>query len=127
LYVKAISKYVKLPERVSIDISGCNTVEDFIRKANVIKGDYMEFVEENKSEPRNVHLHVAISNGWKVKIVKKTKRIYDFALLLSASASVTTALDREKLMGKMKEYELYTKWFAMSLYDCMKFEKARLN
>ena len=25
-------------------------------------------------------------------------------------------------MGKTEEYRLYTNWFAMSLYDCKKFE-----
>ena len=55
--------------------------------------------------------------------MKKTETIHDFALSGSASASVTTALGREKLMEQMIEYGLYTNWFAMSLYDCMKLEK----
>ena len=46
-----------------------------------------------------LRLHIAISNGWEVKIVKKTERIHDFALLESASTPATTALGRENRGG----------------------------
>ena len=117
LYVKTISKYVKWPERVLIDISGCDTVEDLFKKGNVRKDDYMVFVEGKKCEPRNVRLRVAIRNGREVEIMKNNEGIHDFALPLSIVIVI------EKLMEQMNEYGLYTNWFAMSLYDCMEFER----
>ena len=119
LYVKTISRYVKLPEGVSIDISRCSSVEDLFKEANFTKDDYMVFVRGEKSEPCNVHLHVAIRKGWEVKIVKKPEGFHDFGLSGRALRYVTTG----ELMKKMNEHDLYTNWFAMSLYDCMKFEK----
>ena len=122
LHVKTISKYVKLSERVSIDISSSNPLEQL---AN-LKG-YMVVIRGIKLEPCAVNFRQAISEGCEVKIVKKTQGIKDFALSGSAAASVTTSAGRVKLMGKTKKYGLYTNWFAMSLYDCTKVEDDSLE
>ena len=119
LHVKTISKYVKLSERVSIDISSSNPLEQL---AN-LKGN-MVVIRGIKLEPCAVNFRQAISEGCEVKIVKKTQGIKDFAL---SAASVTTSAGRVKLMGKAKKYGLYTNWFAMSLYDCTKVEDDSLE
>ena len=126
LYVKTISKYVKLPEGVSIAISECDSMQDLFEKAN-LKDDYVVFERGEKSKPRDVHLHRAIIKGWEVEILKKSELIHNFALSGSASACVTNSIRREKLMGKAEEYRLYTNWFAMSLYDCTKFENGTFD
>ena len=119
LYVKTISKYVKLPEGVSIDISRCSSVEDLLKNANFMKDDYMVLVEGKKlEEPCHVSLHVAIMKGWEVKIVKKPDGFHDFGF----SGRALGYRSYGELMEKMCEYDLYTNWFAMSLYDCTKFE-----
>ena len=59
-------------------------MEDLFKKTNVIKDDHMVFVEGKKSETCNIPLHLTFSNGWEVKIVKKTETIHDFALSGSA-------------------------------------------
>ena len=93
-------------------------MEDLFKNANLMKDDYMVLVEGKKSEPCNVSLRVAIMKGWEVKIVKKPDGFHDFGF----SGRALCYASREELMKKMCEYDLYTNWFAMSLYDCTKFE-----
>ena len=82
LYVKTISKYVKLPEGVSIAISECDSMQNLFEKAN-LKDDYVVFERGEKSKPRDVHLHRAIIKGWEVEILKKSELIHNFAEYIS--------------------------------------------
>ena len=115
-----------MPEGISINLSECETAQDLTDEANT-KDKYIVLLDGKQVFPGDVRLDIAIMNGRMVRILKKKDGICDFSLSTSALACTLTASAREKVITKTKEHELYTNWFAMSLYNCVEYAEDSLN
>ena len=91
------------------------------------KDEYTVLLDKQPVYP-HVKLDIAIMNGKKVEILKKKdEKGIHFSLASNASACTSTASSREKVFKQTKEHELYTNWFAMSLYNCREYGEDSLK
>ena len=124
--VRERKKYIILPKGISVDLSLCKTAQNIIDRCNT-KDEYIVLLDKQPVYP-HVELDIAIMNGKKVEILKKKdEKGIHFSLASNASACTSTASSREKVFKQTKEHELYTNWFAMSLYNCKEYEEDSLK
>ena len=124
LGVRERRRYIVLPKGISVDLYLCKTAQNIIDKFNT-KDEYTVLLDKQPVYPPDVELDIVIMKGKKVEILKKKdKKGIHFSL---ASACTSTASSREKVFNQTKEHELYTNWFAMSLYNCMEYGEDSLK
>ena len=125
--VRERKRYIILPKGISVDLYLCKTAQNIIDRCST-EDEYTVLLDKQPMYPPHVELDVAIMRGKKVEILKKKdEEGIHFSLASNASACASTASSREKVFKQTKEHELYTNWFAMSLYNCMEYGEDSLK